>query len=70
MRRTTVQHQLLSAFTGSRARLAELQRRRERGDVPGWVLVTLMTALLVTALLAVARPQLSALLTRALAGFN
>lgn len=30
----------------------------ERGDVPGWVLVTLMTAGIVTALWAVAGPQL------------
>jgi hypothetical protein len=31
----------------------------ERGDVPGWVLITLMTAGLVAALLAVARPALT-----------
>jgi hypothetical protein len=32
---------------------------RERGDVPGWVLVTLMTAGLVLALWAVAGPALT-----------
>jgi hypothetical protein len=32
--------------------------RSERGDVPGWVLITLMTAGLVAALLAVAQDQL------------
>jgi len=32
---------------------------RERGDVPGWVLVTLMTAGLVLALWAIAGPALS-----------
>jgi hypothetical protein len=32
--------------------------RSERGDVPGWVLITLMTAGLVAALLAVARDEL------------
>ncbi|WP_244891643.1 hypothetical protein [Boudabousia liubingyangii] len=32
--------------------------KTERGDVPGWVLVTLMTAGIVTALWAVAGPQL------------
>jgi len=32
--------------------------RDERGDVPGWVLITLMTAGLVTALWAVARTEL------------
>lgn len=33
-------------------------RRPERGDVPGWVLITLMTAGLVTALWIVAKGQL------------
>lgn len=32
---------------------------RERGDVPGWVLVTLMTAGLVLAIWAVAGPALT-----------
>ncbi len=32
---------------------------RERGDVPGWVLVTLMTAGLVIAIWAIAGPALS-----------
>lgn len=32
---------------------------RERGDVPGWVLITLMTAGLVIALWAVAGPALT-----------
>jgi hypothetical protein len=32
--------------------------RPERGDVPGWVLITLMTAGLVTVLWAVAKDQL------------
>ena len=40
--------------------------RGERGDVPGWVLVTLMTAGLVAALWAVAEDQLKALFTDAL----
>lgn len=31
---------------------------RERGDVPGWVMVTLMSALLVAAVYAVAGPAL------------
>ena len=38
----------------------------ERGDDPGWVLITVMTAALVTALLAVARPQLTSILRTAL----
>ena len=40
---------------------------RERGDVPGWVLITLMTAGLVTALWALAGPKLSELITSAMA---
>ena len=39
---------------------------RERGDVPGWVLITLMTAGLVTVLWKLAGPQLSDILTNAL----
>ncbi|MDQ1697836.1 MAG: hypothetical protein QOJ03_3189 [Frankiaceae bacterium] len=40
--------------------------RSERGDVPGWVLITLMTAGIVTALWIVAEPKLSSLLGSAL----
>ena len=40
--------------------------RDERGDVPGWVLITVMTAGLVTALWAVAGDALSQMLTDAL----
>jgi hypothetical protein len=38
----------------------------DRGDVPGWVLITLMTAGIVTALWVVAEPTLRNLLTNAL----
>lgn len=41
-------------------------RDGERGDVPGWVLITVMTAGLVAALWAVAGPQLQSMLTDAL----
>jgi hypothetical protein len=40
--------------------------RDERGDVPGWVLVTVMTAGLVGALYSLAKPQLGQMLTTAL----
>lgn len=40
--------------------------RREEGDVPGWVMVTLMTVGLVAALTAIAGPRLSAMLDSAL----
>lgn len=32
-------------------------RRRDRGDVPGWVMITVMTAIVVIALLAVFKEQ-------------
>lgn len=38
----------------------------ERGDVPGWVMITLMSAVLVAALLAVAGPRLSDLFNQAI----
>lgn len=38
----------------------------ERGDIPGWVLITIMTAGLVTAIWAVAKGQLTAILQNAL----
>lgn len=40
---------------------------RERGDVPGWVLITLMTAALVSALWLVAEDQLVSMFQNALA---
>ena len=39
---------------------------RERGDVPGWVLITLMTAGIVTVLWRFAGPRLLEILTTAL----
>jgi hypothetical protein len=47
--------------TGARALLAE-----ERGDVPGWVLVTMMTAGLVVLLWGVAGPALTGLFDQAI----
>ena len=49
--------------------LGGLRRRgaeRERGDVPGWVLITLMTAGLVTILWKLAGDQLATLFTQAM----
>lgn len=52
----------------SRARLTlNLATGRERGDVPGWVLITLMTAGLVIALWAVAGPALTTVFVDAIA---
>lgn len=41
----------------------------ERGDVPGWVLITLMTAGIVVALWAVASDQIVAIFNNAMAPF-
>jgi hypothetical protein len=46
--------------------LALPRKRDERGDVPGWVLITVMTAGLVMAIWGVAKTQLSAMLQDAL----
>jgi hypothetical protein len=45
---------------------ARTSRRDERGDVPGWVLITVMTAGLVTVLWAVAGDLLTQMLSDAL----
>ncbi|MFF5020338.1 hypothetical protein [Micrococcus luteus] len=40
--------------------------RDERGDVPGWVMITLMSAVLVAGLLALALPALEGLFNQAI----
>jgi hypothetical protein len=62
---------LTYSLTHAQVRALALVRRatgpgRERGDVPGWVLITLMTAGLVAVLWGVAQNQLQALFTRAM----
>lgn len=42
---------------------ARLREDRERGDVPGWVMVTVMTAVLVVAILGIFEPQIKSALT-------
>jgi hypothetical protein len=54
--------ELMMKVLRSRAR-----RRDERGDVPGWVLITVMSAGLVAGLWAIAGSQLSTMLRDALA---
>ena len=65
-----VQQLAIHSAVAVQARAVELKRRSERGDVPGWVLITLMTALIVAALLAIARPRLTDMLNRALRDFS
>ena len=45
-------------------------KQSDRGDVPGWVLVVLMTACLVTGIWTVAAPRLNALLRNSLDSMN
>jgi len=49
-----------------RALRAQIADESERGDVPGWVLITMMTAGIVVALWVVAEPTLRNLLIGAL----
>lgn len=69
----------MTALSQHRARLARVVRaysaridtwreEPERGDVPGWVLITIMTAGLVAALWLVAEPLLSDLFVSAVSG--
>jgi hypothetical protein len=58
-------------------RIYDLKRTRffqainnERGDVPGWVLVVLMTTGLVTAIWTIAAPRLTAILKNSLDAMN
>lgn len=49
-------------------RTTDRDMRSDRGDVPGWVLITLMTAGLVAAIWAIAGPTLTNLFTEAIEG--
>ncbi len=42
----------------------------DRGDVPGWVMITLMSAVLVAGLLAIAGPALEGLFNQAISQVN
>lgn len=59
------------AVSGAATRLTRRLRGRtadhpERGDVPGWVMITLMTAILVAGLLAIAGPALETMFNDAM----
>lgn len=47
--------------------VAAPRERDQRGDVPGWVMIVVMTAGLVAVVGAIARPQLAAMLEAAFA---
>lgn len=57
---------LLTRFLAPARRAFADLAREERGDVPGWVLVTLMTAGLVVVIWAVAGPALVGIFQQAL----
>ncbi|MGO4341564.1 hypothetical protein [Pedococcus sp. 2YAF34] len=57
---------LTLALTRAQLALEASVRRSERGDVPGWVMITLMTAGLVAVLWTVADEQLRSLFSRAM----
>lgn len=44
-----------------------MSEERERGDVPGWVMITLMSAVLVAGLIAIVQPALRDLFNSAIA---
>ncbi len=46
-------------------RCGDLTNERERGDVPGWVMITLMTAVIVVLIWGIASTQLTDLLNSA-----
>jgi len=48
-------------------RLKNKQDDPERGDVPGWVMITMMSAVLVAAILAIAQPALTKMFNDAIA---
>jgi hypothetical protein len=52
-------------FVKLRNRFAVPTSDRERGDVPGWVMITLMTAVIVVLIWGIASTQLTALLNSA-----
>ena len=56
---------MLPAMSNMKSKLAE-RIRDERGDVPGWVLITLMTAGLVIIIWGLAGPALSSVFQQAI----
>jgi len=59
-------HRLESALTRLYLALVRRRVRDERGDVPGWVMVTVMTAGMVMVIWGVAEGQLRSMLSAAL----
>jgi ABC-type transport system involved in cytochrome c biogenesis permease subunit len=66
MRIMTTAQRLTLLLLATGASLLHPAEDRERGDVPGWVMITLMSAVLVAALLAIAGPALEGLFNQAI----
>ena len=58
--------ELLTLLVRIQLEVTHPRRRDERGDVPGWVMVTVMTAGLVMVIWGLAKGQLQTMLTNAL----
>lgn len=69
---TTITSLSMRIAANAHVRLTDVIARRsdERGDVPGWVLVAVMTAGLVTAIWLIADDQLTAVLDRAISSVS
>ncbi len=61
---------LIAFFLVLRAKAREFRNSEDRGDVPGWVMITVMTAALVVALLAIAAPKLTDAFTHAISSIT
>lgn len=66
MTRVSLWFALLPLGAGGSRGLPRGRAGSERGDVPGWVMITLMSAVLVMGLLAVAAPALEGLFQQAI----
>lgn len=73
----SVQERIISLQNLLAHKIMEIRKSRffkvlldERGDVPGWVLVVLMTTGLVTAIWTIAAPRLTAILRNSLDSMN
>ena len=65
-----VQERIANSLKAVREKKFVKMMKDERGDVPGWVLVVLMTTGLVTAIWTIAAPRLSAILKNSLDAMN
>jgi ribosomal protein L39E len=72
-----ISERVMGIYLSFLSKLEQFRRTRlframkdQRGDVPGWVLVVLMTTGLVTAIWTIAAPRLSAILRNSLDSMN